>query len=124
MPVHDPHAALKNDTLKPFFKKHKSPHFVVEMDRGIIYVHIPVFYQTPDALRHLTNPTEETVWLRAELCHGTFLGATFLQGVWRKGPLDLFLEESVGKSNQNKISFVQLMRYNSWFDFLPTYNNQ
>ena len=34
MPLHDPHAALKNDPLKQFFKKHKSPHFVVEMDRG------------------------------------------------------------------------------------------
>ena len=37
MPVQDPHAALQNDPLKPFFK-HKSPHFVVEMDRGIFIV--------------------------------------------------------------------------------------
>ena len=35
MPVHAPHAALRNDPLKPFFREHKSPHFAREMGRGI-----------------------------------------------------------------------------------------
>ena len=35
MPVHDPWKTLQNDHQKPFFKKHKSPHSVEEMCRGI-----------------------------------------------------------------------------------------
>ncbi len=35
MPVHDPWKTLHNDPLNPFFKKHKSPHSVEEMGRGM-----------------------------------------------------------------------------------------
>ena len=40
MPVHDPWKTLQNDPLNPFFKKHKSPHSVEEMCRGIYKVYM------------------------------------------------------------------------------------
>ena len=44
MPVHDPWKTLQNDHQKPFFKKHKSPHSVEEMCRGIKFQDISIMF--------------------------------------------------------------------------------
>ena len=44
MPVHDPWKTLQNDPRNPFFKKHKSPHSVEEMCRGIDMVYHGILY--------------------------------------------------------------------------------
>ena len=46
MPVHDPWKTLQNDHQKPLFKKHKSPHSVEEMCRGMVIWPVGVSQQT------------------------------------------------------------------------------
>ena len=61
MPVHDPWKTLQNDPLNPFFKKHKSPHSVEEMCRGMYQVSmVSPFMPSSRNQKH----RKERAWLR------------------------------------------------------------
>ena len=62
MPVHDPSKTLQNDYQKPFFKKHKSPHSVVEMCRGI---HIIVWKN----IQKYARQNENLPQMRVKIAH-------------------------------------------------------